>query len=318
MQREGETWVEARKSFVMTSLIARRLLRSALFVPATSSSALAKAGTLGADAVILDLEQTSHGKKQEARSRVTKALQSSPSIFPESLTVAIRLNLASSDHSNPHLCEQFLDLEALKSSIDVGHISALVLPRVERAAQLEALRSKISNSNVKIWAMIETPRGVLNADSIGSAAASTGTSCLIAGTSDLKTLLRAQHVAGRMPLLTSLSLVVLSARANNLLCLDGAHLALSDEDGLRMSCQQGRELGFDGKSLIHPTQIEEANANFGPSLDEVADAKELVKQWESQVNSESGVVVVNGRIVEALHYEEAMNLIRISDYIAKR
>jgi citrate lyase subunit beta/citryl-CoA lyase len=93
---------------------------------------------------------------------------------------------------------------------------------------------------------------------------------------------------------------------------------MSDEEGLRMSCQQGRELGFDGKSLIHPTQIEEANANFGPSLDEVADAKELVKQWESQVNSENGVVVVNGRIVEALQYDEAMNLIRISDYIAKR
>jgi citrate lyase beta subunit len=307
--------------------IARRLIRSALFVPATSSSALAKAGTLGADAVILDLEQTSHGKKQEARSRVTKSLQTSPSIFPEALTVAVRLNLASSDASSSSsynssssstICEQTLDLEALKPSLDGGHIAALVLPRVERASQLESLRKNISNPNVKIWAMIETPRGVLNADAIGSVAAATGTSCLIAGTSDLKTLLRAQHVAGRLPLLTSLSMVVLSARANNLLCLDGAHLALSDEDGLRLSCQQGRELGFDGKSLIHPSQIEEANANFGPSMDEVTEAKELVKQWESQVNSENGVVVVNGRIVEALQYEEAMNLIRISEFIAKR
>ena len=123
-------------------------------------------------------------------------------------------------------------------------------------------------------------------------------------------------------------MVVLSARANNLLCLDGAHLALSDEEGLRSSCQQGRELGFDGKSLIHPSQIEEANSNFGPSSEEVIEAKQIVKIWESQVNETEGegggggggggVVVLNGRVVEALQYEEAKNLIKLSEMIAKR
>jgi len=307
----------------------RRLIRSALFVPATSSSAVAKAGSLGADAIILDLEQTLFGKKHEARNRVTKSLQENPSLFPDTLTVAIRLNLSSStDITSSSRCEQTLDLESLKPCIENGSVSALVLPRVEKAEQLETLRNNITNPNVKIWAMIETPKGILNVAEIGAAAVSTGTTTLIAGTSDLKTLLKAQHVAGRLPLLTSLSMVVLSARANNLLCLDGAHLALSDEEGLRSSCQQGRELGFDGKSLIHPSQIEEANSNFGPSSEEVIEAKQIVKIWESQVNETEGegggggggggVVVLNGRVVEALQYEEAKNLIKLSEMIAKR
>jgi citrate lyase subunit beta/citryl-CoA lyase len=197
---------------------------------------------------------------------------------------------------------------------------AVLLPKVEspeevRAAEA-ALVAKGAPEGLALWAMIETPRGVLRAAEI--AAASPRLACLVAGTSDLVKDLRARHTAGRAEVLTSLSLIVLAARASGLGCLDGVHLDLADEAGFEAACLQGRDLGFDGKTLIHPKTIGAANAAFGPSPDELTAARRIMVAHAEAASFGKGVVVVDGRLVEALHVEAARRLLALADAIAAR
>jgi citrate lyase subunit beta/citryl-CoA lyase len=164
--------------------------------------------------------------------------------------------------------------------------------------------------------MIETPRGVLAADAIAGATPRLG--CLVAGTSDLVKDLGARHVPDRTPVLASLSLIVLAARAHGLAALDGVHLDLDDAAGLERACAQGRDLGFDGKTLVHPRQIDAANRAFTPAPEEVALALRIVEAHREAEARGRGVTVVDGRLVEALHVESARRLLALDEAIRAR
>jgi citrate lyase subunit beta/citryl-CoA lyase len=164
--------------------------------------------------------------------------------------------------------------------------------------------------------MIETPLGVLAAAQIAGASPRIG--ALVLGTSDLTKDLRAREVRGRQPLLTALGLVLLAARAYGHAVLDGVHLDLDDAEGFALSCRQGRELGFDGKTLIHPTQIEPANAAFMPAGDEVARARHIIAAYTQAAGAGRGAVRIDGRLVEALHVEEARHTLALVEAITAR
>jgi citrate lyase subunit beta/citryl-CoA lyase len=164
--------------------------------------------------------------------------------------------------------------------------------------------------------MIETPRGVLASAAI--AASSRRLACLVAGTSDLVQDLGARQTPGRAEVLTSLSMIVLAARAHALACLDGVHLDLADQAGFEAACRQGRDLGFDGKTLIHPKTIAAANRLFAPTEAEVDAARRILVAHAEAESSGRGVVVVDGRLVEALHVEAARRLLRLAEAIAAR
>jgi len=284
-----------------------RLRRSALYMPGANARALEKARSLDADVLILDLEDAvAPVAKAEARALVASALSAGGYGFRE---VVVRVNGAATPWGADDL-----------AAVAGWPADAVLLPKVEspeevRAAEA-ALVAKGAPGGLALWAMIETPRGVLRAAEI--AAASPRLACLVAGTSDLVKDLHARHSAGRVEVLTSLSLIVLAARASGLGCLDGVHLDLADEAGFEAACLQGRDLGFDGKTLIHPKTIGAANAAFGPSPDELTAARRIMVAHAEAASFGKGVVVVDGRLVEALHVEAARRLLSLADAIAAR
>ena len=160
--------------------------------------------------------------------------------------------------------------------------------------------------------MMETPRGILHAEEIADAPR---VACLVMGTSDLTKDLQARHTALRLPMLPSLALCLLAARAARIAILDGVHLDLGDEEGFRAACEQGRELGFDGKTLIHPKQLEAANAVFGPTPEAVAEAKKIIAAFAAAQAEGKGVVLVDGKLVENLHVAEAQRLVALAEAI---
>ncbi len=281
--------------------------RSALYMPGANARALEKARTLDADVLLLDLEDAvAPAQKDEARRLVVAALQAGGYGHREKV---VRINGSGSPW-------EALDLRAVAGS----GADAVLLPKVEDAETVRGVEAALAAyrapAGLAIWAMIETPRGVLRAGEI--AGASPRLACLVAGTSDLVKDLRARHTAGRAEVLTSLSLIVLAARACGLACLDGVHLDLADEAGFEAACLQGRDLGFDGKTLIHPKTIAAANAAFGPSPDELEQARRIMVAHAEAESFGKGVVVVDGRLVEALHVEAARRLIALHDAIAAR
>ena len=169
-------------------------------------------------------------------------------------------------------------------------------------------------AHLAIWCMIETPIGVLHAEAIASA--SSRVACLVMGTSDLARDLRVLPVRDRLPLLTSLGLCLLAARAYGLAILDGVHLDLADDAGFVAACRQGRELGFDGKTLIHPKTIAIANTAFAPSPEEVAWSRRIISAHGEAVAAGKGVVLVDGSLIENLHVEGARQLVALADAIA--
>jgi citrate lyase subunit beta/citryl-CoA lyase len=169
---------------------------------------------------------------------------------------------------------------------------------------------------LSVWCMIETPLGVLRAAEIAGAGPRLG--ALVLGTSDLTKDLNARETRDRLPLMTALGLVLLAGRAHRCAVLDGVQLDLADAEGFAMSCRQGRDLGFDGKTLIHPTQIEPANAVFSPSAEEVARARCLVAAYSGAVAAGKGAIRHEGRLVEALHVEAAGRTLALADAIAER
>jgi len=195
----------------------------------------------------------------------------------------------------------------------------ILLPKVERPEHLlEAdarMRAHGAPASTRLWAMIETPRGVLNVASI--AAAHPRLAGLVMGTNDLVKDLGAAHAPDRLPLLTGLGLSLLAARAEGIACIDGVHNAIRDEEGLRETCIQGRDMGFDGKTLIHPAQLGIANEIFAPSAEAVAEARAEVAAFESAHARGEGVAVLDGRIVENLHVVAARRVLDRASAIAR-
>ena len=196
----------------------------------------------------------------------------------------------------------------------------MLLPKVENAERvrltLDLLDTLGAPPELAVWCMIETPLGVLAAADI--AAASPRVGALVLGTSDLANDLHARPARDRLPLLTALGLVLLAARAHGRAVLDGVHLDLADAEGFAAACRQGRELGFDGKTLIHPDQIAPANAIFAPSAEEVARAKRLIAAYAEANASGKGAARFEGRLIEALHVAEAQRTLALADAIAAK
>jgi citrate lyase subunit beta/citryl-CoA lyase len=196
-------------------------------------------------------------------------------------------------------------------------IDALLLPKVESAEEVARAAASLGElgapARLALWCMLETPRGILAASAI--AAASPRLAALVAGTSDLTKDLHALNTRDRAPLTTALGLLLLAARAHGLAALDGVHLDLADDEGFVSACEQGRALGFDGKTLIHPKQIEPANAAFAPSPGDVAWSRRVVAAHAEAEALGAGLALLDGRLIENLHVEEGRRILAIAEAI---
>ena len=236
--------------------------RSVLYMPGSKSRALDQAATLPADALILDLEDAvSPAEKSAARDLVCEAVKSRP-FGPRE--VIVRINGAQTEWGGA-------DLAAAADA----RPDAILLPKVESPDDIAKARGVAGD--IAIWAMMETPRGLLNADAI---AAAPGLACMVMGTNDLAKELHASHIPGRIPMIASLGLALLAARAHGLAIIDGVYNAFKDDEGLRVECEQGRDMGFDGKTLIHPAQLAVTNEVFGPSPEALEEARAQIAALE--------------------------------------
>lgn len=197
----------------------------------------------------------------------------------------------------------------ISSIANIESVSAFLLPKVESYQNIESTSSlihQLHGSRIPLWAMVETPKGVLNASSI---AEHPDIKCLVFGSNDLTKDMKAKHTPQREPLLYAMSHCILAARSAKKHVIDGVHSNFQDLEGFRNSCLQGRNLGFDGKSLIHPSQIDVANELYSPSLEEIEFARKVVNAWKSG----TGVIKVDGKMIELLHYHEAVDLLRYAE-----
>ncbi|HET7431213.1 MAG TPA: CoA ester lyase [Nocardioides sp.] len=276
--------------------------RSVLYMPSSNERALEKAKSIPCDGLILDLEDAvAPDAKPAAREAACAAAASGEYGARE---VTIRVNGADTEWHHDDLAA------ACAAGPD-----AIVVPKVSSAdavrALVEAMAGFGAPDRTRLWAMVETPAAMLHAEEI--AGASERLTVLVMGTNDLAKELYAEHVPGRQPLLTGLGLAVLAARATGTAILDGVYNDVQDTDGFLAECRQGREMGFDGKTLIHPGQVEGANAAFAPSEQQVEDARGIVSAWEDGAGS--GVVTYRGRMVENLHVESARRTLAVHDAI---
>lgn len=273
-------------------------------MPGANARALEKAHGLPADVLILDLEDAvAPDAKVEARDRVVEAVRGGYG----RREVVVRVNGLDTAWGHGDL-----------TAVATAGAEAVLLPKVEGAdgvhAALRVLESAGAPDALSVWCMMETPRGILRAAEIADASPRLG--ALVMGTSDLANDLHAAHTAMRLPMLTALSHCLLAARAAGLAILDGVHLDLQDDEGFAAACRQGAELGFDGKTLIHPKTIAAANAAFGPDAETVAQARRLIAAHEEAVARGEAVVVVDGKLVESLHVAEARRLVALAEQIA--
>jgi citrate lyase subunit beta/citryl-CoA lyase len=280
--------------------------RSALYMPGSNQRALAKARELPADVLILDLEDAvAPAAKESARVQIAAALAEGGYGARELL---VRVN----GLDTPWGAD---DLRAFAGAGADG----IVLPKVSSADDvLQAVRLLDvagAGAGMRLWCMAETARGILAIDAI--AGAHPCVAGILMGTSDLARELRVSHAPQRLGFLTALGQCVLAARAHGLDILDGVHLDLHDDAGLQAVCAQGRELGFDGKTLIHPAQLAAANAAFAPTTDEVAAAHEIIAAWREAQSHGGALVVVKGRLVENLHVAEAERLLAVAEAVER-
>jgi citrate lyase subunit beta/citryl-CoA lyase len=275
--------------------------RSVLYMPSSNERALEKAKTIPCDGLILDLEDAvAPDAKPAARDAACAAVRSGDYGRRE---LTIRVNGADTEwHADD-----------LAAACAAGP-DAIVVPKVGSADAVlelvEAMAGHGAPEHTKLWAMVETPYAMLHAEEI--AAASERLTVLVMGTNDLAKELYAEHVPGRAPLLTGLSMALLAARATGTAILDGVFNDVKDADGFAAECRQGREMGFDGKTLIHPGQVEGANEAFAPSAEAVETARGILDAWAAR---DSGVVTYNGRMIENLHVESARRTLTIHEAI---
>ena len=282
--------------------------RSVLYMPGSNARALEKAKTLSVDGVILDLEDAvAPDAKAAARDQVAAAVKAGGFGARE---VFIRIN----GLGTPWTAD---DLTAAAAAAP----DAILIPKISTAEQLELIAARLlgmhTDKKVRIWAMIETPTAIFNARQIAAAAtdAETRLAGFVMGTNDLAKETRARILPGRAPMLGWLTTCVLAAREFGIDILDGVYNDISDTAGFAQECAQARDFGFDGKTLIHPNQVEPCNAAFSPTADEVAQARKLIAAFDLPENKDKGVVQIDGRMVERMHAEMARRTVAIAEAI---
>ncbi|SDW91023.1 HpcH/HpaI aldolase/citrate lyase family protein [Roseicitreum antarcticum] len=274
-----------------------RPFRSVLYIPGSKARALDKAATLATDAIIFDLEDAvAPDEKAEARRLLADTLMTHD-YGPRARL--LRVNASDTPWGST-------DLDVL----GLTRPEAILLPKVNSARDIAALARRLDaradTADTRIWAMMETPLGVLNAAEIAAAPRMAG---FVMGTNDLAKDLGARFVADRMPLLGALQTCLMAARAYGLLAIDGVYNAFKDTDGLRAEAEQGRDMGFDGKSLIHPAQLDVANSVFAPTDAEIDLARRQIDAYDAALARGEAVAVVDGKIVENLHIVTANQLL---------
>jgi citrate lyase subunit beta / citryl-CoA lyase len=284
--------------------------RSVLYMPGSNARALEKAKTLPADGVILDLEDSvAPDTKETARRQVVTAVRAGGFGARE---VFIRVNGV----DTPWHAE---DLTAAAHAVP----DAILVPKVSNAETLELIGRRLldmgTDHKTRVWAMIESPLAIFNILSIAAEAKDSESrlSGFVMGTNDLAKDTRARLVPGRAPMLPWLSMCVAAARIYGIDILDGVYNDLGNADGFAMECAQGVEFGFDGKTLIHPNQIEPCNKAFSPSAEDVAQARKMIAAFDLPENKNKGVVSIDGRMVERLHADMARRTVAIAEAIAK-
>ena len=283
--------------------------RSVLYMPGSNSRALEKAKTLAADVFIFDLEDSvSPEMKGEARVLVAQASRAANQGQYGQKVICIRVNGLDTPWGEDDL-----------KSAAAANPDAILLPKVNSAADVHAaldiLEAAGLSEKTSIWVMMETPLGILHAQEIAASTPRMG--AFIMGTSDLVKDLHAHHTTLRLPVITSLNLCVLAARAYGVLVIDGVYLHLTDEEGFAQSCVQGLEMGFDGKTLIHPKQLETANRVFAPSEAVIEFSNRIIVAHAEAVASGKGVVVVDGKLIENLHVQDAQRIVALAQAIAE-
>lgn len=284
--------------------------RSVLYMPGTNARALEKAKSLPADALIFDLEDAvAPDAKEEARARVCAAAREGGYGGRE---VVIRVNGFSSAWG----------LADLQAAATAG-ADAVCVPKVQSGTEVGAIRETLAQAGappeLAIWAMIETPMGVLNARQIAASAAADQNrlSVFVMGTNDLVKETRTGQTPDRLPMIAWLSQCILAARAYGIDILDGVYNNFKDEEGFQRECAQGRDLGMDGKTLIHPGQIAIANQTFSPDSEETAWARKVIAAFTLPENEGKGVITLDGKMVELLHRDMALRTVAIADAVAK-
>jgi citrate lyase subunit beta/citryl-CoA lyase len=285
--------------------------RSVLYMPGSNARAIEKARSLPVDAVILDLEDSvAPEAKEAARTQVVEAVTAG-GFGPREVVVRI----------NGLDTEWWLeDLNAAAKA----RPDAVLVPKVSSPKNLEDVADRLvdisADHRMRIWAMMETPLAMLSAREIAAAAMDVETrlSVLVMGTNDLAKETRAHILPGRAAMLPWLMTCVAAARAYRIDIIDGVYNDINDAGGFTRECAQGREFGFDGKTIIHPNQIEACNAAFAPSADEVAQAKTIIAAFNEPENAGKGVIVLDGRMVERLHADMARRTVAIAEAIAAR
>ncbi len=278
--------------------------RSVLYLPGSNPRAMEKARTLPTDCLILDMEDAvAPDAKESARRQIGESLSRGGYGERE---ILVRVNSLSTPWGAD-------DVAAMARSGADG----IVFPKIESPEEVRAAVTALDKAgappDLPIWIMAETPRGILRIEAIAGASPRLGG--IIMGTSDLGKELRARHTPDRIGFITALSLSVMAARAHGLEILDGVHLELNDEAGFRAACNQGRDLGFDGKTLIHPRQLAVANEIFAPTEADVHEARTIIAAWEQARQEGKGVTVVNGKLVENLHVEQAHRTLAMAEAI---
>ena len=261
--------------------------RSVLYLPASNARALEKARGLDTDAIIFDLEDAvSPDQKDSARTALANALQTGGF---GARRLLVRINGLDTPWG-----------AADAASFAHADVDGILLPKVNGPEDLERLAKLVPE--LPLWAMMETAQGILNAAAISAHRRLAG---FVLGTNDLAKELGSRPTADRAPLMSALQICLLAARANGRLCIDGVYNAFKDDEGLRRECHQGRDMGFDGKTLIHPAQLAVANEVFAPTPEDAALARRQIAAFEEAQEKGSGVAVVDGQIVENLHVETA-------------
>jgi citrate lyase subunit beta/citryl-CoA lyase len=292
------------------TVVTARPRRSVLYMPGSNARAMEKAREIPADALILDLEDAvAPDAKEEARAQVVNAVTQGGYGKRE---IVIRVNGLDTPWG----------IEDIKAAVK-ARPQAILVPKINSAddvARAEtALMQAGAEDGLQLWCMIETPLAILNIQSIAAKAREPRSrmTAWVMGTNDIAKELRAAHTPDRVPMLASLGLAIVAARAYGLVALDGVYNDIKDEAGFVAVCEQGRDMGFDGKTLIHPSQVGPCNRIFSPDPETVAFARKTIEAFELPENKGKGVLKVDGRMVEILHAEIAKRTVAIADAIAE-
>jgi len=275
-------------------------------MPGANERALEKARTLPADTLLLDLEDAvAPDAKLAARDAILNAVKQGGYGYRE---IVIRMNGLGTEWGP----------DDLKMAVSSG-AKAVLAPKVESAADIHALDKALTEAGAPadfgLWVMIEMPKAILHIEEIAATAASTRLTTFVMGTNDLAKEYRARMTRDRIAFQTALQLTIAAARAYGVTAIDGVFNDIKDEEGLIFECEQGRDLGFDGKTLIHPSQLDTANRVFAPSHNDVEQAKAVIEAFADPANAGKGVLKVNGKMTELLHLDEARRTVAMDEAI---